>query len=388
MTSTSNTAPPPTAPPGSLARPTLLPGLRRLWRNRTRLQLGVDPARAMVLELPHAGAARLLDLLDGTRSEQTVLAQAARYRIGEREARALLAALRAAGLVVGAQTLLPHHLPDPVRLRLADEAAALALRGGAAPATPAQTLRRRQAARVVVTGHGPIATPLAVALAQAGVGHVAPALDRGPAGPGTAGQHPDMVLAEVIARAAPDTRTGPVRRRETSLVVQVGATGPANLLAARYAERRLAHLAVSVRDGIPVVGPLVPPAGGPCLNCVDLHRKDRDPGWPLLAAQLATPSREPCGAASVLSAAGLAAGEVLAWLDGETPTTLGGSVEVVAPGRLRRRSWPPHPGCLCRRRRRGSRASAPGGSGSRAGYEDPGGSGSRAGYGARAGTGQ
>jgi bacteriocin biosynthesis cyclodehydratase domain-containing protein len=342
-----------TTGPGPLARPTLLPGLRRLWRTRTRLQLGLDPGRAVVLELPDAAAARLLDLLDGTRSERSVIAEAARCRIGEQDARAVLAVLRAAGLVVGAQTLLPHDLPDPVRRRLADEAAALALRGGPAPATPAQILRRRRAARVVVTGHGQLAGPVALALAQAGVGHVSPALDRAPAEPATAGHHPDRQLAEAIARAAPGTRTGPVRRQETSFVVQVGTTGPANLVAAGYARRRVAHLAVTVRDGTPVIGPLVPPTGAPCLNCIDLHRQDRDPGWPELAAQLATPAREPCGAAAALTAAGLAAGEVLSWLDGDTPATLGASIEVIAPARLRRRSWPPHPSCPCLRRRAG-----------------------------------
>lgn len=78
----------------ALARPTLLPGLRRLWRSRHSLQLGTDPGRAVVLELPDAGAARLLDLLDGTRSERAVLAEAGRHRIREGDARAVLAALR------------------------------------------------------------------------------------------------------------------------------------------------------------------------------------------------------------------------------------------------------------------------------------------------------
>jgi bacteriocin biosynthesis cyclodehydratase domain-containing protein len=380
------------ARPGPLARPTLLPGLRRIWRDRNRLQLGVDPARAVVLELPHAGTARLLDLLDGTRSERAVISDAGRYGIGEPDAQAVLATLRAAGLVVGAQSLLPQNLPDPIRRRLADEAAALALRapvapgGSANPGTPAQILRRRAAARVVVTGSGPLAAPVALALALAGVGHVWPDLDRaaptsGPA-PGSRADHlvngpatgragelagelatglaelrPGQRLAQVIARSAPGTRTWPLRRGQASFVVQAGATGPANLAAAGYARRRLAHLAVAVRDGTPVIGPLVPPAGAPCLNCLDLHRRDRDPGWPELAAQLALPAREPCGAATVLHAAGLAAGEVLAWLDGDTPATLGTSVEITRGGQLRRRTWPPHPrcGCLRRRPRRGTR---------------------------------
>jgi bacteriocin biosynthesis cyclodehydratase domain-containing protein len=324
---------PPTAP-GPLARPTLLPGLRRLWRSRHSLQLGVDPARAVVLELPDARAARLLDLLDGTRSERAALADARRLAIREPDARALLDALRAAGLVIGAQSLLPHNLPEPVRRRLADEAAALALRGTDAPATPAQILRRRAAARVVVTGHGRLAAPVALALAESGVGHVAPSAPQ---------------TAEAITRAAPGTGTAPLRRRDTSFVVHVGAIGPANVIAAGYARRRLPHLTVTVRDGTVLVGPLVPPRGRPCLECLDLHRRDRDPAWPQLAAQLAAPDREPCAAATLLSAAGLAAGEVLSWLDGETPATLGAIVEIAAPGQHRRRSWPPHPHCHCSR---------------------------------------
>ena len=50
-------------------RPTLLPGLRRLWRDPHRLQLGTGPGRAVILELHRPGRARVLDLLDGTRTE-------------------------------------------------------------------------------------------------------------------------------------------------------------------------------------------------------------------------------------------------------------------------------------------------------------------------------
>ncbi|MER6592978.1 hypothetical protein ABT214_14230, partial [Micromonospora purpureochromogenes] len=64
-----------------LPRPTLLPGLTRLWRDRHTLQLGLDPGRAVLLEVADPRAARLLDLLDGSRSERGILADAAAARI-------------------------------------------------------------------------------------------------------------------------------------------------------------------------------------------------------------------------------------------------------------------------------------------------------------------
>lgn len=341
----------------NLVRPTLLPGLRRLWRDRHHLQLGTDPARAVVLELPDPAAAHILDLLDGSRSVRAVLAAATRYGIGEPEARTLLDALHRAGLVVGARTLLPHALPPPVRHRLSDEAAALALRSNDRPGTPAEILRRRAGARVLVTGHSRLVLPISITLARAGVGHVCPTQAlatrtlSAPADlqePATA--DPDEQLAAQIHQAAPGIRTDPVRQRDVSFVVQVGLAAPANLTASGYARRRLAHLLVSIRDGTPVVGPLVPPVGGPCLQCLELHRRDRDPDWSHVASQLVSSDDAPCAAAPLLSAAALAAGEVLRWLDGERPTTLGASVDVDAPDRLRRRTWHPHPDCLCQSR--------------------------------------
>ncbi|MEV7231916.1 MULTISPECIES: hypothetical protein [Polymorphospora] len=346
----------------SLPRPTLLPGLVRLWRDRHTLQLGLDPAHAVVVEVAHPGAARLLDLLDGSHSERAVLDRAARIGVPRDDVRTLIDALRAAGLVLGAHALLPGNLPEPARRRLAAEANAIALRGADAPGSPAQVLRRRAAARVVVTGRGRLAAPVAVALAQSGVGHVSPELDGevGPTetvgggfGPGDVRRPRAEALAAAITRAAPGTDTRPVRRGRAGLVVQVGMDRPAQLLAAGFAARRQAHLLLGVRDGTPVVGPLVPADGSPCLHCLDLHRLDRDPAWPALAAQLAASSfEEPCSTATLIAAVGFATAEILAHLDGATPETVGAAVEICAPGRIRRRAWPPHPRCDCIRRGR------------------------------------
>ncbi|RKN39909.1 hypothetical protein [Micromonospora endolithica] len=348
--------------PSSLPRPALLPGLSRLWRDRHTLQLGVEPGRAVLLEIANPRAARLLDLLDGTRSERRVIEHAVQADVRPDEARELLAALRAAGLVVPAHTLLPRDLTEPTRARLTAEAGALALAAARLPGTPAQVLRRRRAARVVVGGSGQLGAVVALALAQAGVGQVHPDLT-GPVRPadlvGTGIPAADLgrpvgpAVRDAIGRAAPGTGTGPPRRGRVDLVVQLGTARPAALVAAGHAQRRQPHLLITLRGGVPVIGPLVRPPVGPCLHCLDLHRTDRDPDWPALAAQLATDApNQACATATLLAAGAYATGEALTQLDGGNPETLGCTVEVGGVGRLGRRLWSPHPSCACSRTRR------------------------------------
>lgn len=353
---------PPAPSRSTLLRPALLPGLTRLWRDRHTLQLGLSPGRAVLLEVTDPRLTRLLDLLDGTRSVRDILADAANVRVDPDQARGLIDTLHAAGLVVPAHTLLPRDLTGPVRTRLTAEAGALALAAPTMPGTPAQVLRRRRVARVVVAGAGRLGAPVAVALALAGVGHVATELT-GPVDPvdlvGTGlaaadvGQPLAGAVRAAIARAAPGTRTHPAGRRRAALVVHLGTDRPADLLATGYARRRQPHLLVTLREGTPVVGPLVRPPVGPCLHCLDLHRTDRDPGWPGLAAQLATgPASRSCGTATLLSAVGYAVAEALTQVDGGTPETVGCAVEIGPAGRFRRRAWAPHPGCSCSGTRR------------------------------------
>jgi bacteriocin biosynthesis cyclodehydratase domain-containing protein len=353
-------------------RPTLLPHLRPLWRDRTTLQLGTDPDRAVVVEFSQPVAARVLGLIDGTRTEPAIFAEAAALGISADEARTVIAALRQAGVLIAARALLPGGLPHPQRHRLAGEAMALAMRCApdfAAPATPrlstpAQVLRRRAAAHVLVAGQARLATPISAALAAAGIGHVAarlPGLVTGDdltlAGLSTAdvGRPAAEAAADAVARAAPGVNTGPLRPEEATFLVRVGFDPtPAALAAQAYARRRLPHLVVAVRDGAIVIGPLVPAAGSPCLACLDLHRADRDPAWRSLAAQLATqpPPHQACATATTLIGVGYAVAEVLTYLDGGSPRTHGATIEIDGAGAERRRSWPAHPRCDCRRGRR------------------------------------
>jgi bacteriocin biosynthesis cyclodehydratase domain-containing protein len=389
-------------------RPTLLPNLRRLWRDSQTLQIGSDPSQALVIQLARPDAARVLDLLDGSSTAPGLLDGAFELGIEEPDVRDLLDTLRHAGLVLGAHELTPAGMPEGVRRRLTSEAAAIALRLRSAktdpprtltsatnrpaalahssrtltsatnrPAalahssrtlTPAELLRQRAAALVLVTGDGPLIAPVAAALAAAGVGHIDPALDGltragdllvGGLSAEDVRQPRAIAIAAAIDRAAPGTNFSPVRAGSAPFVVHFGGRYPAALATRGLRLRSLPRLEVGIRQGTVTIGPLIRPYASPCRECLDLHRRDRDPAWPVLKAQLATapPSEdEPCAHTTALAGAAYAAEEVLAFLDGAEIRTEAAIVEITRPGEANRRNWASHPRCDCRRRRRAMNA--------------------------------
>lgn len=349
-----------------LLRPTLLPGLARIRRGPRTLQFGVDPRHAVVVELADEHTAAVVDLLDGTLTEQQLLSRAVRLGARSGDVRALLTTLHAHGLLAAA-----HTLTSPPDLRA--ETAALALRcagrgagqragalaprsagrrsgtQGVANRTPAQIMRGRAEARVAVVGRGRLAAPIAVTLAGSGVGHVRADLP-GEVRPEETvlGLDPATVGRPRSAAVSAALRRARASAGKPQLIVRVGADQPVNLAATALRRRGQAVLVVDIRDGIPVIGPFVAPGGSPCLGCLDRHRIDRDPAWPEIAAGLATaPPAEACDLVTIMAATAFAVAEVLAHLDGGTPRTTGAAVELVSPGQLRWRDWPPHPRCSC-----------------------------------------
>ncbi|OBA62516.1 cyclodehydratase [Mycobacterium sp. 1100029.7] len=117
------------------------------------------------------------------------------------------------------------------------------------------------------------------------------------------------------------------------------------------------HLAVRVRDGIGLVGPLVIPGVTSCLGCADLHRSDRDAAWPAVAAQL----RETVGVAdraTLLATAALGLSQVNrviaavrgtdAGRDAMPPQALNSTLEFdLHAGAIVARQWTRHPMCSC-----------------------------------------
>jgi hypothetical protein len=95
---------------------------------------------------------------------------------------------------------------------------------------------------------------------------------------------------------------------------------------------------------------MVIPGASSCLRCADLHRRDRDPAWGALAAQLTVPHRYgPTSDVTVATVmAGIAAREALGYLDAEEPASIDATLELQLPDwRIRRRAWSSHDQCGC-----------------------------------------
>jgi hypothetical protein len=244
--------------------------------------------------------------------------------------------------------------PQP---RLAGELAALAVGHGQ---RAAEVLSARRHASVQVGGGSRVAAHLAAVLAAAGVGRVhctgdgstrlAAAVPGGVTVDDEGAPYPAAAEA-AVRRAAPDTDITPLPADERPDLTVLAVDGPVTDDRVRGLHAADApYLVVTLGIDFGVVGPLVLPGLTSCLGCADRHRADRDPAWTALAVQLTVGRRYgPASAAAVATTvAGIAAQQALAFLDGDDPACIDGTLELRLPDyRVRRRSWPPHPECAC-----------------------------------------
>ncbi|MGY1606980.1 MULTISPECIES: ThiF family adenylyltransferase [unclassified Geodermatophilus] len=339
------------------AHPLLPPGTPLLRRGPDTLQVGgVDGAGAVLTGADPAAVAAVLRGLDGRRTQRAVLADAAAAGLDPGPVGALLDGLRGTGalLDLDAADLLASDAGPAAAARTAAELPA------ARDGTGAARWRARRAAAVVVQGATRVGVPLAALLGASGVGRVAVG-DDGVVTAGDAvvggltaddeGRPCGPAAADAVRRASPLTDLRPLPPGAwPDLVVLSRPWSASDPLVAGLRDAGVAHLVATVRGETGVVGPLVVPGVTSCLRCADLHRRDADPRWPVLAAQLTGGAQVPSGSTLTCWATALAAAQqVLAYLDGSgSPATLSAVVELRPPDltpRLRR--WPPHPACGC-----------------------------------------
>lgn len=256
---------------------------------------------------------------------------------------------------------LPAHLliEDDADLALVapPDAAAWSRWAGAGVERP----RDRTRAAVGIDGLDAVGLQLAWTLAEGGVGELYLG-DEGVVRPGDVraggyrgcevGSPRAPAAFDLLRRSFPQLPISAARssvgpgRADLVVIVDHGVSDP--LRYRRHLAADQPHLAVVVRDLTVAVGPLVQPGSGPCLRCVELARTDADDRWPVVATQLRAGGPHPRETASATVAAGLAAHQALAFLDGRPVALVGATLLVDAVHPVPRvETWPVHPACGC-----------------------------------------
>lgn len=315
----------------TLTHPTLAAHAVVLARGAGEWQVGVEPGRALVLT--GTGLGEVLELLDGRHPLDAVRVHAQRAGVRARELDQTLRALVLAGLV--------HER-------------------GAEPAIS------RTPARVRLVGAGPIGQQVARLLVAGGAAALHVYDDEPPEAAlypaaGALGNRA-LALCAQLERARPT----PVRRAARTpvavavnhwskpehvavdlTVVAVEAPEADRVLTDHLLRMDQPHLLVRGHDLGVTVGPLVIPGRTSCVQCADLTRRDADPQWPTVLAQLTRVSQTP-PPVLVGWAAAVAAAQALAFLTGGVAETAGSTLELSRPDyAMRLRAWGVHPGCGC-----------------------------------------
>jgi hypothetical protein len=328
-----------------------------LRRGRDRVQIGLDPERAVVVERLSDVAGSALLHLDGATGRHQVLALAP-------ELAAVLDELDERGLLEDD----PGRFPGLSSVRRDRQALDIAGLAAAVDSTPEalRVMARRARSAVVVRGTDRAAAQVALGLAAAGVGVVtlegpdrettlADLTPVGPFEPHTSWR--EQVAEAVRGQGAHPTAVGTRARRPVLTVVCAAADVDLPWTDPELADDLLAdgvpHLPVAVTADAALVGPLVVPGRTACLWCLDHRASDRDAAWPALADQVRlrhATARAQNGVLATVAAA-TAVAQALQLVDAPgtaTPVCLGAQVELRAPDALARVvPVAPHPACGC-----------------------------------------
>lgn len=325
-------------------RPRLKSYVQPLRRGPGSLQLGVCPDVGVVLDGLSDAEIAVVEGLDGSQDIQALYAAAAVAGVAAGRLDSLIAILDEHRLLVDVTTDRARLSPidEPRRHLLRPAASALAAAYGLS-GDGYDHIAARSTQHVVISAEGELPCALADLLRTGGIGRVSVGanavntldlelrghLARGErAGPGSTAKLPDLVVLAAIGAIRPDAGE-PWRRRG------------------------IPHLPVVVQGHRVQVGPLILGGDGPCLSCLDLHRRDRDAAWPALLSQLTSQGPLLSGASVSLEntltamTIGAAAMIVHTCLDGQrVPGDL--SLELSLPWpTIKSRRWFSHPLCDC-----------------------------------------
>ncbi|HYO20018.1 MAG TPA: hypothetical protein VES02_15275 [Dermatophilaceae bacterium] len=330
-------------------RPRLKSHAQPLRRGPGSLQLGLSPDTAMVLDGLSNAEIAMTEGLDGSMDIPTLYAVATAAGVAGDRLSSLIATLDEHHLLLETTTdrAWLSRIDQPRRHPLRPDATAVAIAAAYdLPGDGVDYVASRSTQHVVIGGEGDLPYALADLLRVGGIGQVSVGTNavntldlelRGHQGSGrrsTFGSVPELPA-----------------RPDLVVLTAMGAIHPD--AGEPWLRRGIPHLPLVAQVHRVHVGPLITRDKGPCLTCMDLHRRDRDAAWPVVLAQLAPAwplhPAAPVHLESALTAMtiGAAAMIVHACLDGQ-PVPGGLSLELSLPWPVVLcRRWFRHPLCGC-----------------------------------------
>ena len=330
-------------------RPRLKSHAQPLRRGSGSLQLGLCPDAGVVLDGLSNAEIAITEGLDGSRDTQTLYAVAADAGVAADRVSALIATLSEHHLLVDAATdrAWLSRIDEPRRHPFQPEATAMALAAAYGLAGDGfACVGARSTQHVVISGEGDLPCALADLLRVGGIGQVSVGAN--------AVNTLDLELRGHRVGARRTTSGAVSDQPARPDLVVLAAMGAIRADAGEpWLRRGIPHLPLVVQAHRVQVGPLITGGAGPCLSCMDLHRRDKDAAWPALLSQLSPtwPLRPggPVNLESTLTAmaVGVAAMIVHTCLDGQpVPDDLSLELSLPWPAILTRR-WFRHPLCDC-----------------------------------------
>ena len=292
-----------------------------LVRAPDEVQIGLDDD-SVVLGNAHPALRAVLGLLDGCHHRNDLLRFAKRQGMDPEAVDWTLRELARAGLLVESRRGAPQYPGAAAEIRL--------------------------------VGAGPLGAAIAELLVEhVGALHL---IDPEPADPATYGRGILGSGAEALrarlgsshARISVWNHWSKPQHLTPTLTVLAGETAePDRVITDTLLRADQPHLLARSSAAGAVVGPLVIPGATACVSCADLTRRDRDPEWPNLLAQLCR-SRSTASPVLTRWAAATTAVQVLSWVRGGRAETTGATLELPANDLSTRwRPWQLHAGCGC-----------------------------------------
>lgn len=331
------------------SRPRLKSHARPLRRGPGSLQLGLYPDDGVVLDGLSEAEIAMAESLDGSKDTQTVYAVAGAAGVAADRVSALIATLADHHLLVETpsdRAWLSLVKGQPRRAELTTATAAAITAAYVLPGDGFDLIAARSAQHVVISGEGDLPQALADLLRLGGIGQVSVGAQ--------AANALDLELRGQRFGERPASSGQTLERPVPPDLVVLAAVGAIHADAGEpWLRRGVPHLPLVVQAHRVQVGPLITGGAGPCLSCMDLHRRDRDAAWPTLLSQLSPvwPLRPgpPVTLESTLGAmaTGVAAMMVHTCLDGQpVPGDVSLELSLPWPAALSRR-WLRHPLCGC-----------------------------------------